>query len=475
MLGINTFNWLGELKDRVQQKPLESVLTILIGIISSGIILSLLQFRVPILYVLLGIGGILFVFLLIYRIEVAVILAIFLRVELNRFNYLGEETAFHPNGFIGVAIIGAAVVFFLLNKVDLSRLRAYGAFCGFFLVALISLVFSGENFRDGLTVTFRLGAALAIYLILLYKLDSIKKVMWVIMAVVVSQILPTVNGLIGRGWEGELMQYSADTVRIGHSGVGAMLAMILTLCLVFFLNAEMKSSRILWGSLVALFMLGLFFSFGRAGWIGFVVGVTVIGVMRHKKLLFSLPALLLMIVLLIPAIPQRFSDIDLNRLGDRSSSTFAGRIQLWQTAIEIYKNKPLMGVGYGVERYRVGEYLRRYGWMIHSDYLAVLLGTGLIGFVLFIFWHGQWYVELLKVYRKSDLLLDKTIALATFAFFVTSLVVRLTDNIVQGTDKLYPIAALVAATLALPRIREEENAQDSENFAPRNFADDKEL
>jgi O-antigen ligase len=102
--------------------------------------------------------------------------------------------------------------------------------------------------------------------------------------------------------------------------------------------------------------------------------------------------------------------------------------------------------------------------MIHSDYLAILVGTGLIGFILFIFWHGQWYVELHKVYKNSEFLLDKTIALAVFAFFVTSLVVRLTDNIVQETDKLYPIVALAAATLALPRIRAEESSQVTDDI-----------
>lgn len=472
MLGIKTFHWLDELKDRVRQKPFESGLTILLGILSFGIILSLLLFRVPVLYVLLGVGGILFVFLLITKIEVAIILAILLRIELSRFNYLGGETALHPNGFIGAAIIGAAVVFFLVHKADVSRLRAYRAFVGFFVVALFSLSFAGENFQYGLTLTFRLGAALAIYLILLYKLDSMKKVMWVIMAVVASQILPTITGLLRIEGEGEILQYSSETARLGHSGVGAALAMILTLCLVFFLNAKIKSNRVLWGILSALFLLGLFFSYGRAGWIGFIVGVIVIGVMRHKRLLLALPALLLIVVLLIPAIPQRFSDIDLDRLEDRYSSTFAHRIQLWRAAIEIYKNNPLVGVGYGVERYRVGEYLNRYEWMIHSDYLAVLVGTGLIGFIFFILWHGQWYVELLKVYRRSDFLLDKTVALAVFAVFVTSLVVRLTDNIVQTTDKLYPIAALVAVTLALPQIREEEKVQKLDDDEPQGSIND---
>jgi hypothetical protein len=70
-----------------------------------------------------------------------------------------------------------------------------------------------------------------------------------------------------------------------------------------------------------------------------------------------------------------------------------------------------------------------------------------------LFWHSQWGIELLNAYKGSKIDSDKIMAFAVLAFFITSLIVRLTDNVLQTTDKMYPIAALVAAIQALPRIR----------------------
>jgi O-antigen/teichoic acid export membrane protein len=47
-----------------------------------------------------------------------------------------------------------------------------------------------------------------------------------------------------------------------------------------------------------------------------------------------------------------------------------------------------------------------------------------------------------------------------------SLVVRITDNVLETTEKLYPLAALVAATLALPRIRAKEEAEGLARVPP---------
>lgn len=432
-------------------------LALLLGTILGGLLV-----HVPLLHLMLGIGGLAFAFLLLFKIEVAVIVALLLRDWLGQYNYLGGETPMHPNGVLGVAIIGGALFFFLFNRIDFSRLPALKAYTAFFVVCLLSLMLTGEHFAYGLTVTLRLATALAIYAVLVYRLDTIKQVKWVIAVTVGAQIWPVISGLlrIVRGAGGMLSD--SGFARLGNSGRGVYYAMIVTLCLVHFLNAKTKSGRLLWGSLSGLFGAGLFFSYGRGGWIGFVVALIVIGLLRHRKLLMILPVLLVLAVVLVPTIPARFADIDLDNLTDRDSSTLAHRYELWQASIEVYKTHPLFGVGYGADRYRVGEYLGQYPWMIHNDYLSVLLGTGLVGFVLFIIWHGQWLVELLKVYRGTRYEYDKMMALAVLAVFIASLVFRISDNMLLPTDKLYGLSALVAVILALPSIRADEEARKSD-------------
>lgn len=431
-----------------------------------GFMLGAFIVHLPPLYLFLGIGGVVFAFLVLFKIEIAILLAILLRNELGQFNYLGGDTAMHPNGLMGVAIIAGAGFFFVMNRIDVSRLRAFWPFLVFSVVTFLSLLWAGEYLMDGLTVALRLLTALAVYAVLVYKLDSIKKINWLICAIIAAQILPTVQGLLSVAQGGGMDLESAEIVRSGHSGQGAFLAMILAFCLVQFLDASTALRRVLWGSLTSFFAVGLFFSYGRAGWIGFSVTALVIGLMKRSKLLIAFPIVLVLLITLVPTVAERFADIDLNRLDDGHSSTLAGRIEVWRASAEIYQTHPWLGVGYGVIRYRVGEYLGGSAPMAHNDYLAVLVQTGLIGLLVFLLWHGKWFAELLEVRRTTRHAYDKTLALAVFAMFIASLVVRVTDNVLETTEKLYPLVALVAATLALPRIRAKDEAEDLARVLP---------
>lgn len=417
-----------------------------------GILLGVMVLFVPPLYLLFIAGGLLFAYLLLVKIEVAVILAVFVQNLFAQLNYLGGGTPFHPNGIIGMAIIVGAVFFFGVNKIEASRFREASLFLLFFLICAVStLLVPKEYFAESLTVTIRLASALSIYLVLLFRLDSVRKVQWVLAAVVGTRLYQTTFRLFTRaGSTG--VNFNLETTRLGNSGIGIYLAMILIICLVFFLNAKTTSQRLLWGALSTFYAIGLFFSFGRAGWIGFIIAIIVVGLLKQKWLLIITPLILVLGLLLVPGFVERFADISLLDINN-GPNTFAGRVEIWQGALEIFSTHPITGVGFGVGRYDVGEYLHRYSYMIHNDYLSVLLETGLLGFILFILWHGQWLTSLLSIYRKSEHQFDQTMALAIFAMLIVSLVGRFTDNILLDAYDMYPISALVAAVIALPRIR----------------------
>jgi len=417
-----------------------------------GTTLGTLVLYVPPVYLFFGLGGVVFAYLLLFKIEIAVLLAILLRNWLGQFNYLGGDTPLHPNGLIGVAIIAGAVAFFLFNEIDLSRLRAFWPFLGFAAVYFVSLLRTGEYLMDGVTVVLRLLTAMAMYAVLVYKLDSVKKINWLVFAVIAPQIPPTVQGLLRVAQGGGMDLDSGEIVRSGHSGQGAFLAMILSFCLVQLLDARTLQRRLLWGGLVTLFSVGLFFTYGRAGWIGFGVTAVVIGLMKRSKLLVVFPVILVLLVAAVPTVSQRFADIDLQHLDDSG----AGRIEMWRESAEAWATNPWLGVGYGVGRHELAEYSGRLASMLHNDYMAVLSGAGLIGLTLFLLWHGQWFVELLRARRAARHGYDRTLALAAFAMFFASLVVRITDNVIESTDKHYPLVVIVAVALALPRIRAEQ-------------------
>jgi O-antigen ligase len=428
----------------------------------AGLIFGAFLVHIRPTYLIFGVAGLIFAYLLFFKIEIALIIFLLIHVELNRFNYLGNGTPFHPAGLMGISLIVGTICYFLfrLNGIDISRLRPSAAFVGFFLFCGLSLLRPGPHLMERVTVTLRLAGGLAIYLTLLHTLDSTNKIKWIMGAIIASQVWPTLNGLLNvAGNTG--FSFDEETVRMGHSGLGVSEAMTLALCFAFLPNVETRAMRLLMGGLTVFFAAGLFFSFGRAGWIGFVIALIVISVLKHRKLLLILPMALFAVVVFVPGIRQRFSDISLERLDDRGSSTLAGRVEIWRAGLAIAKTSPVIGVGYGMGRYRVGEALSQYPWMIHNDYLSVLLDTGLAGLILFILWHGQWLKAIFRAYRRSTQPYDQAYALGVAALLISSLVMRFTDNLLLNSFRLYPICALVGATLALSRIRDKERNEVS--------------
>jgi O-antigen ligase len=67
------------------------------------------------------------------------------------------------------------------------------------------------------------------------------------------------------------------------------------------------------------------------------------------------------------------------------ASGFSGRVQLWEIAIEAWREKPIGGIGYRVHEYYPGLELTA-----HNGYLALLMETGVLGalFVLLIVFSG---------------------------------------------------------------------------------------
>ena len=161
---------------------------------------------------------------------------------------------------------------------------------------------------EGAGIFLRLVAAFSIFIVLLQRLESVRQVKWVIGAVIAAQLLPTISGLFMVAGQSGLF-FTDDTMRLGNSGVGVYLAVMCILCMVFLLDAKGTSGRIFWGVISAIFLVGLFFSYGRSGWIGFGLARILVSMLRFKRLVFIIPLALILVVLFVPAIGQRFSDI----------------------------------------------------------------------------------------------------------------------------------------------------------------------
>jgi len=113
-------------------------------------------------------------------------------------------------------------------------------------------------------------------------------------------------------------------------------------------------------------------------------------------------------------------------LFDPYHSTNVQRINQWRTAIRIFKDKPLFGVGdidmHNVYlKYRAPYETQTYGHL-HNIYFHVLAALGGFGFIVFIFLIGKVFIMNLKIYsRLKDIPFVASFALGTAGAFTSFL------------------------------------------------------
>ncbi len=173
-----------------------------------------------------------------------------------------------------------------------------------------------------------------------------------------------------------------------HLTFGGYYMLVFLLASVIFLNA--KGSGVLrYLDFLAPVVLGfsLVFSYARSAWLGGVVGILTFGFLKGRKfalfLILGVFVLCLLIYVIEPTSWDRIMEIDLSK--DKPEST---RIRLWQTSINMIKDKPIWGIGLGnfgklFDRYKV-EGVYDTICHPHNDFLNVAVNSGLLGLLAYL-------------------------------------------------------------------------------------------
>lgn len=138
-------------------------------------------------------------------------------------------------------------------------------------------------------------------------------------------------------------------------------------------------------------MLALTFS--RASYLCFAVGIVFI-LLNKKKIVYL--GLLLLLAIIVVLIPKPFGE-GVNLL--RTFSIFS-RIDSWNSGLDLFLQKPILGWGYNTLRSINGE-----RFQIDNSYLYIAATTGVIGLVLFLNLIYRSYKSISSLSGQSFLLL----------------------------------------------------------------------
>ncbi len=176
-----------------------------------------------------------------------------------------------------------------------------------------------------------------------------------------------------------------DAGLLGYAGVNGLAAFEAMLCsflLGLFVSTKRLLPKIGLAFVIASGIYCLLFSFSRGGYIGFLVGMIALGLLKSRKLLVI--ALLLMVgwQLILPlSVQQRIAmTTGTPAAGAQFDSSSEERLTLWRDALELFERNPVTGTGFNTYKLlnRVGSFRDT-----HNYYVKVLVETGLVGMVLF--------------------------------------------------------------------------------------------
>ena len=171
--------------------------------------------------------------------------------------------------------------------------------------------------------------------------------------------------------------------------------------------------------------------------------------------LVFMAALGVAIFAILPVGAQRLSELaglDLTRAGGESNS-LEWRIGRWIDILQFWRDNPFFGLGYGAS---TSGRLLRGGYAPHSEYVRVLVETGIVGAVAIVI---LIVVALRHLGRRSKSL-DSTSGIASVALasFIGLLINAAAENTFTYSAPSYVIAILIAFTYVSMRTGETEAA-----------------
>jgi O-antigen ligase len=201
---------------------------------------------------------------------------------------------------------------------------------------------------------------------------------------------------------------------------GQHVCLPLAMALLLWQNSKTKG-WLFWGSVAAycLVSISLITTFTRGAWLAMgVAHLTVAFIVARRLagvLLGAGGAALAVMFLTVSTFRARVLTFF-----DPNYSSNSERWFLWKANFEMFKDYPILGIGYQENETRAGEYVARLGkpdaftGHAHSNYIQMLAGTGITGFVTYLFLISfmLWLTWRLWKRLPQDLLWPRAIALA---------------------------------------------------------------
>ena len=322
---------------------------------------------------------------------------------------------FHSAGFLSISICSSIILlvfkYNLDNKFKIDHTSLIIPFTLFFLWSLSSLIWSilpGVTFKY---VRREILTYLILYYVVRHSFDTENKIKRVITVFFSSALFVQVYGIFAffKGYAVFNGRLIATFFHPNVFGLFAAASLSFSMCYLIDFKNNYKE-KILPLLVFISGLVSLVFSSSRANMLGLVIAFLIMAIIKEKKLIFIFVILLIFSVILSPL--QRedlimFRITQLIYMFDIEKSPLGERFYMWNSAMQIIKDNPFTGIGYG-KVFRE-EYVTRIPEEAvenrqphsHNILLEIALETGLPGLFLFLWLHLLILKYLLNAFKNS--------------------------------------------------------------------------
>ena len=364
-----------------------------------------------------------------------------------------------PNiGLILILIFGGGI-FILARGVPMISLPGGRLLLLLLLVGLVGMMRS-ESLLIAVNDWFPVLAGFVVYALAAYLFRSPRGVQRAVDVMAVSFVLPVVFGLYQLVTSQGVMVQGLDRPRIFGTFVhpnpfGFYLVLMIGLFLCQAVSQTGKRKAL---ALVALVpgVLLLVGTFARVAWVGAMVVLLVVGILRSRAILLMVPIAMLIAFSLVPVIGTRAADPLGGSFADRLYSLWPATLREWQRATDV-EGAPfvvalnrLAGLGPGAGQVLS---LRGYGMSTppHNDYLRILVEYGVFGLAVFLALVVVLAIFAFRTWKASKGVSNATasVALAFLSLAVAFPIMSLTDNVFAYTANQVYFWSLAGITVAI--------------------------
>ncbi len=309
------------------------------------------------------------------------------------------------------------------------------------------------------------------------KTKNIKTFIWAYsIALMIIVIYSTIRLGMSSSFTKNAAHFVSKPFYNDHTAYGTIVALFTPVLWGLTFNAKYKAIyKLISGFFALSFTLGVILSYSRASWLGIILAFGIFIIIKLKiKFKYILGITIIFIAFISAFWFQIIDTLEKNRQDSSSNishhitsitniSTDASnveRLNRWYCAIEMFKEKPIVGWGPGTYQFQYAPFQKKRMRTIistnsgnignaHSEYLGALAEQGFFGTITFILLAITILSTGIKVYKSASDKRIKSLALSISLGFITYFFHALLNNFLDSDKITIPFFGFAAIIVAL--------------------------